>query len=287
MLPILFAFLSFFGWGSGDIFGTIAVRRMGTYSTTFWEYIFTLVLSSFYIPFIIKDFSKITPDILIINILLGIIFVISIMTFYEALRIGNASLVGTISSAFSALVVIFSLIFLKEALRLAQILTMLPIFLGLFLVTFNSQELRKGKFKMDRSVVLAIITMFLWAVYFTFIKIPVRQLGWFLPAYIGLFFFPIILLFAKFQNVKIKPPTFQGSFIPLTAAVLLLRIADYSFNYAIGKGLTSIVAPIAGSYPTLFVVLAFLFLKDPITRQQIFGIITTLVGIVLLSIFSA
>ena len=38
---------------------------------------------------------------------------------------------------------------------------------------------------------------------------------------------------------------------------------------------------------TLFIVLAFLFFKDPIKKQQILGIIVTLFGIVLLSLFSS
>ncbi len=48
----------------------------------------------------------------------------------------------------------------------------------------------------------------------------------------------------------------------------------------------TVVAPISGANPILFVILVAFFLKDPITRQQIAGIITTLIGIVLLSIFS-
>ena len=67
---------------------------------------------------------------------------------------------------------------------------------------------------------------------------------------------------------------------------MLVRVAEFSYNLGISKGLVTIVAPIAGANPTLFVVLAFLFLKDPITKQQIIGIITTLIGIALLSFLS-
>jgi len=72
----------------------------------------------------------------------------------------------------------------------------------------------------------------------------------------------------------------------LLPASLLISIGGFSYDIAISQGLVAVVAPIASSSVTLFVVLAFIFLKDPITRQQIIGIITTLIGIVLLSIFS-
>lgn len=68
---------------------------------------------------------------------------------------------------------------------------------------------------------------------------------------------------------------------------LLLGIGALSFNFAIDQGQVTIVAPIAGSYPALFALLAFLVFREQITRQQIAGIVITLFGIVLLSIFSA
>ena len=74
--------------------------------------------------------------------------------------------------------------------------------------------------------------------------------------------------------------------MPLIINSAMVGSGSLSFNYAISKGLVAIVAPIAGSYPTLFALLAFLVFKDSITRQQIFGIGVTLMGIVLLSFFS-
>lgn len=90
----------------------------------------------------------------------------------------------------------------------------------------------------------------------------------------------------KIKRINLEHPNKERALVPLLMNALLLGMGSWSFNFAIDQGLTSIVAPIAGSYATLFVILAFLFFKDPITRQQILGIVTTLSGIVLLSIFS-
>jgi len=51
--------------------------------------------------------------------------------------------------------------------------------------------------------------------------------------------------------------------------------------------MVSVVAPIAGANPTLFVLLAFFVFKDRLTKQQILGIVLTLLGIVWLSFLSA
>jgi len=88
------------------------------------------------------------------------------------------------------------------------------------------------------------------------------------------------------KGLRIEKPTENKALIPLVVSTILVRVAELSYNFAISKGLVAVVAPIAGANITLFVLLAFLIFKDPITKQQIIGIITTLTGIVLLSIFS-
>lgn len=66
----------------------------------------------------------------------------------------------------------------------------------------------------------------------------------------------------------------------------MTRVSEMTFNVGISKGYTSIVAPIAGANPVLFVILATFVFKDPITKQQAAGVILTLLGVILLSIFS-
>lgn len=67
---------------------------------------------------------------------------------------------------------------------------------------------------------------------------------------------------------------------------LLLTAGSFAFNFAVGQGLSSVVASIAGAYPALFALLASIIFKDPITRQQKSGMIITLLGIILLAYFS-
>lgn len=286
MLAILFALLAYFAWSSGDIFGTIATRKLGAYSTTFWSLLLGLIIFSFYIPFSLNEIQELTIGIFFLSIVLGLILATSLLTFNEALRIAHPSLVGTIAASFSALVVVFSIVFLKETITAYQALSILVIFLGVIISSLDFEEIRKRKLTFNKGALLAIATMIGWGIYFTFIKIPVRKIGWFWPEYISFSLFPIIYLVMRFRKIGLKKPTYEGALLPLIMAAVILRVADFSFNFAISKGLTAIVAPIAGSYPTLFVVLAFLIFKDPIKKQQIFGIVLTVIGIVLLLFLS-
>lgn len=282
---IIFALASYIGWAVGDIFGVVAARKLGGFSASLWSYILRVIIFSFYIPFVLKYLAKLTPDLLLINVVLGLVLLTGFISFNQALKIGNPALVGAIAASFSALVVILSLIFLGERITSRQMLAILVIFLGVFLATFDLRTFLKTRI-IPKGVILALVAMVAWGIYFTFIKIPVREIGWFWPNYISFTLFPVVFLFMKLKKIRIYPINFKGAIIPLVLAAILTGVAEFSFNYAISRGLTAIVAPVAGSYPTLYVLLAFLVFKEPLAKQQIVGIITTLIGIVLLSFFS-
>lgn len=286
MPAIFFAILTYFGWGAGDIFGASVARKLGSFSTTFWGNSLSILLYLFYAPFVISELKHLTLELFFLNIFLGVLILSSEVFLNQALILIAPSLVLTIMGAFSGVTVLLSILFLGEHVNSLQICAILLILLGLFLSTIAIEEVRSKKIKLDKGVIFAFIAMLMWGAYFTFIKIPVKEIGWFWPAFFSSLPFPIILLFMKIRKLKLNKPNFKGGLKPLSLAVILLRSGDITYNIGIGRGLTAVVAPIAGSYSTLSALLGFIFFKDKITKQQILGIITTLVGIVLLSFFS-
>jgi len=106
----------------------------------------------------------------------------------------------------------------------------------------------------------------------------------FWPAYLSWWGFPLVLLFMKTKSIKLKAPRDKRNIIFLGINVLLLVAALFSYNMALANGQTAIVAPIASSYPALFAFLAYFAFKDRLTKQQIAGIIITLLGIISLSL---
>lgn len=287
MLAIFFAIISYLGWGAGDVFGTAATRKIGPYSATLWYLVLQAIIFGAFTFAFISNLSSFSLTLLIFNIVLGVIGTAGLVAFYEGLRIGSASLVGTISASFAALVVILSIIFFKESITPQQTMAIIAIFLGLVFSSLDFNELKNRRLKVGKEIVLSLIAMVCWAIYWTFIKIPIREVGWFWPGYINtIASIPALYLYIKFKKVKISSINKQGAFMPIFFNAALLGIGSLSFNYALQKGLAAVVAPIAGSYPTLFVVLAFLVFRDKITKMQVAGIFVTLIGIVILSIAS-
>lgn len=287
MQAILFAIVAYFGWGSGDIFGTVASRKIGPYSATLWFLILQTVLLSFFSYPFLGNLKQYSLQMLLFNITLGIIATAGLVAFYEGLRIGSASLVGTISASFAAFVVVLSIIFFKEAISTNQAIAIIIVFVGFILASLDFDELKKRKVKVGREIILAIVAMITWSIYWTFIKVPIKEVGWFWPHYINtLSAIPVLFLYIYARKMGVTSLNHKGAFLPILLNAALLGAGSLAFNFSLQEGLAAVVAPIAGSYPTLFVALAFWFFKDKITKLQVGGIIITLIGIVALSFAS-
>lgn len=286
MIPILFAIVSFVGWGTGDIFTALAARKIGSYNASIYGYLFGALLASFYIPFALNSLKFINVQTVLLILLLSIIQLFAFLAYNEGLRVGNASLVGTIAGSFTSIVVILSLIFLGEKLSTSQAISIMVIFLGLIVSSIKFDVFKDRHAWINRGTILALLAMAGWAIYFTFIKIPVQKVGFFWPSYITSISGAIFFLIFGLKRIKMPTKTLNSGFIAVFASGVLLTIGSFAFNFAIGQSLSSIVAPIAGAYPALFALLAYILFKDPINKQQKIGMTTTLIGIILLGYFS-
>jgi drug/metabolite transporter (DMT)-like permease len=287
MFSIFFALLTFLGWGSGDIFSAVASRRIGAFRTTFWITAITLPLLTLISPFFLPQLSGATTGIIILALGLGVLVTVGYMAFAEALRIGTPSLVGVISGSFGGLVVILSIIFLGEHLNSWQVMAIVAIIAGLTLTSLDFAELKKRSIKLDRSVALAFFAMVSWAIYFTFIKIPINHMGWFWPDFIAAISGTLFLLAFGLRRIKLTRSEARRGIPPVLGGALLANGGVLTYAIALQHGSASIVAPIAGAYPVLFVILASIIFKDPVTSVQRLGMVITLTGIVSLSLVSS
>ena len=136
------------------------------------------------------------------------------------------------------------------------------------------------------SIFFALISYFSFGVGDMFGVMASRKIGGFSLAFWNSIFALILFSFYfPFAGADFGKLTLDILFLMILVSILE-NIAFVFFYEGLRVGNASVVAPIAGSSVTLFVLLAFLIFKDKISQQQIFGIVTTLVGIVLLSFFS-
>jgi uncharacterized membrane protein len=287
MTAVLLALLTFVGWGSGDVFGAITSRRIGALKASLTITGFLTLLLLAMAPFMSTKGLGWSAGIQ--SAALGLSLGVAYLAFTQALRIGNPAIVGTVSGSFTALTVILSLLFLGETLAVGQIFFIAIIVIGVTGASLDIRSLREHAVRLDRSVALSLVAMLGWGIYFTFMKIPISDAGWFWPTLISIasswIMYAIVYAFKKRPA---KPKQKQGRSLMFAFITAIVGGgANVTYNIALAHGNVSVVAPIAGSYLILFVILASRVFREPLTRQQTAGIAISLCGIVGLSVLSS
>ena len=281
-MSLFFALLTFVGWGVGDVFVTLAARRLGGMRAYFWIFFFAFLVSSLYLPF--APGIGLSPTLLYI-VLLDALLVVSIILYYRALEIGNASLVGAVVGSSGALIVIFSYFLYHEPVSPLGWIGVFLALLGVGLVSFRIQDFSKlhpAHLIADKGLRMALIASLIWGAYFAVVKLVTLDIGWYWPHYLRLALFPLVIIYARVSRQSLAIPTLK-TLIWVVAASLLFTVADFSYNIGVLSGFVTVVAPIATASPVLFVILSRFVFKDRLTGLQGVGMVVTLVGILILA----
>ena len=165
-------------------------------------------------------------------------------------------------------------------------MSILAIIIGLIISSLDLKNLSSKQILSDKGIPFALVSLLAWGIYYTFVKIPLKNIGWFWPTYLSYWGFPLVLIFMKIKSIKLVLPKEKRTIWFLLTNGILLTIALFSINYALTIGQSSVVSPISSSYPALFAILAYFVFKDRLTKQQILGIGITLFGVISLSMVS-
>lgn len=274
-------------WGVAIFLAAIANRKLENIIVLFWMQAFGFLLGIIYFLSKINSFDltsvlKYSPQLIIIALLqIG-----AYLSFYKGLSKGQVSMVSSIGASWGLLTAILGVIFLKEVLKLNQVLAIILIAAGIIFVSINLKELIDNKkLKLLVGVKEGLIAMVCWGVALFLLASLTKAIGWFLPAFFFRFFLliflSILILFSKkkFVPEKIKFPW---------SLLLLIGVFDmgafFTFSLGTSGSFASIVAPIGSAYALITIILAKIFLKEKIKPNQYLGIAGILAGLILISI---
>ncbi len=282
-LGILFGIIAMIGWGFADFFAAMAARKTSVVKTLVWSQIIGTAMLIFIFPLFFK-IPAVSFTLVILILISAFLNIIALLAFYKGMQIGNVSVISPISSAYAAVTVILSLVFLNEKLNALQAAGVSLAILGTILASFKLHGLMRLKPEnIARGVGYGLIAMLGWGIAFVFIDILIENLGWFFPPLLikaaGIFY---ILSYAGTAKKSIS--------FPKNAALLvaLIGILETIGFLSIGAGMsfeqTSIVVPVSSTYALMTVILAQTFFRETIELNQKIGIAAVLLGLVLLSI---
>ncbi|MCK5413209.1 MAG: DMT family transporter [Candidatus Pacebacteria bacterium] len=201
---------------------------------TFYSGVFQ-VLFLLLIPFI--GFSMPHINLFLLGVGTGALFILTLLIFYKALKISEASrVIPVIGASVPIFIVFLSYFILGEFLTSVQILAFAFFVVGGFLLSLKRTQ---EAFSLFPGFKLAILAGFLFALYYTLIKfmyLDVTFFDGFILLQIGGFLGSIILLIFKSNRVKIfsTPDTIKKStaYLFLPAKILAAAAAIMIF-YAI------------------------------------------------------
>jgi uncharacterized membrane protein len=208
-----------------------------------------------------------------------------LMVYYYVAGKGQISLTGTIIAMYPLITVILSFIFLHENPTMTQ---KVAIFLTLAGAVFIAIPEKLSQIKTH------IGGWFWWAIFcaiaagtadfFTKVTINQSDTYTYLFSY-GLAYLSIAFILLFLDKKGRKLPTFNKKlYLPTLVGVTIMETGLFFFYLAAGNGLISLVGPISSLYVAITVVLAWMFLKEKITKIQTLGIISSVAGIILISL---
>jgi len=285
---LLAAGITNLSYAVSDVVNGLILRRDSPLKVATWVAIFALAI--FFVPMLIffrDDLARLSVTNVLLIFAISLLGLTAYFCFLTGMKRAGVTLSGVITGSFPAVATVAALVFFGERINGSQGAAIAVIIFGVLLSSLQGDVRSLLRDIHQSSLFWAFAAALLFGLFFALVRIPVERVGYFLPAYAGnVIGIPLYLFLARGfgeQGVLRRP-----HHIATIAMLAFAQIgATMLYAYALTKGKTAIVAPIAGSYPAIFVVLAYVVLRERIRPVQYLGVVTTVVGIVALSLLSS
>jgi drug/metabolite transporter (DMT)-like permease len=307
-LGILFAILAMLGFGLSSSFAKKPSNVLGPTKSIVIRNLGTVIIL---IPIAIIPLIKIkpTPLQLILATAIGIFGYIPLLYFYKALQKGRLGIVIPLTRTSIIWTIFLSMIILQEFISFKQAITVTIIIIGTILLTKKPNTKLLTKYTLQHGAKEALITGFLWAIWYVLYKFPIQAIGPFPAAFcleLGVLIGALIhfgyenkdKLFSKKKDQfvmihqlknqdtffasnyqQIKPIIFE-----LIGTTLCAAMATTTLVFAIKFSKVSIVTAITGASPLIAIAYGHMRLHEKFTKQEIIGASIAILGVILLAL---
>jgi len=203
------------------------------------------------------------------------------VAFYESIKHGKVSIVGTVIGAYAPWTVILALIFLKESMSPAEGIGVALVVGAMLVFTYGREN--GGKKTELLGLAFAILAFFFFGTSAALAKGVITDLG--TTNFIGVYALVCPTLYALYwltsQRGRFELPKSNKSILELS--VLCFALGGITYYLAIQNGNVSIVTPVTNIYPLLTIAVAKYRLKEKLSLRQYMALAMLLVSILLFS----
>ncbi|MCK4665189.1 DMT family transporter [Candidatus Dependentiae bacterium] len=288
-MNIIFPIMAIFFYGLSPVFQKSALKRIPLPHLFFIHGCVIFILYS--IIYVIFHDRPIDGNI-IWAVFAGVSSLIGFIFFYEALKVGNASIVTAISSAYALVTVLLSMIFLKERITLIEIGGIVFIIFGIVSLNLSQLKNNNGKEKKVfnwKGILFPLLAAICWGAWGLFSKKAVSLAGEIntlvVFGIIAFIFFPLYGFIKLDRTKKIQfTKDYKLGILIGILSVCVVGTASFSFYFSVQFYRIAILAPIVSIYPGVTLIFSMLFLKEKINFKQIIFILLIILGVILLNI---
>lgn len=214
--------------------------------------------------------------------------------YFDALERGPITIVGSVTAAYPAIIIVLAIVLLGETLTPFQGIGVTGIILGVVSLTYIHGLAGVKSTCPPIAITLSIIAFLCWGAWGVMLKIVLESLD--VVLYIGLSSLVMPFLTSTYLRLKGESIFSFGEFrdvfkasaasLPAILAIISIeaeQLGFFSEAFAVSSGPASLVFPVVASYPVVTIVLAFFLLHERISKKEYLLIALVLAGIILIS----
>ena len=288
---MLYALLSFFCWGTADLFykkGNIDNSNYNELKTALFVGIVMGIHATIYL---IINHLKINVFEMIKYLPVSLCYITSMVISYKGLKYMELSLASPIENTSGVITSVLLIIFFKEKLPTLAYFGMLFVFIGIVMLSIlEKKEERKVKLKKINVLIIAFpllyclldgLGTFLDAIYLDKLSLISEDSSLICYEYTFFIYAMIMLIFLKTKKEKIIIRKEKDKII----ASILETAGQFFYVFAMSNDST-IAATIVGSYCLLSLILSHIFLKEKLSDKKYVSLIIALSGLLILTILN-
>lgn len=205
------------------------------------------------------------------------------MAYYESLKYGKISIVGTIAGAYAPWTVVLALVFLGETLSMGECAGIALVVIGMLVFTYAADN-NGGKKTELRGIAFALASFFFWGTSAVVAKDAIAEMG--NTNFIGVFGLVVPSAWALYWLLttegRFERPKTDLRILELSMSCL--AVGAVTIYLAFENGPVSIVSPVTNTYPIITIAVAKIRLKERLTRRQVVALAMLLGSIPLFSL---
>jgi len=288
MIGLVGALVSSLGFGTANIVIKKSLSKLTIPQTLMMS---TLSSAVFLIPVVLinKASDDLTQNAILTGILLAIMEISLYLVLYKAFEIANVSVATSMISTYPIFSAIVAILFLSEKLNLIKIGLIVLIVVGAILTSIKWGNVFKDGFDRNdlvRGLPWILLTIIIHAIYFPFLGQFTSSGSWEIRLLIIKMFASILIfsLFFLIQKKKITPPKNKIAFTSLLGLLEVIGWIGFTWTNSVNTGKTAIIIALQSSAALVTAVLAYIFLKERLSKLQYFGILLIIVCVTGLSL---